>query len=88
MSDTEARETRLKRLRIRSWRRGTREMDLLLGGFFDADGATLEAAELDLYEALLGENDHDIYAWLSGRAEAPEAYGTLLGRVSAARNPG
>jgi len=78
----EARETRLKRLRVRSWRRGIREMDLLLGGFFDRSGAELGEAELDLYETLLTENDHDIYAWCSGRAPVPEAYAALVSRIS------
>lgn len=81
-------DTRLKRLRIRSWRRGTREMDLLLGSFFDASGATLASADLDLYEALLEENDHDIYAWIAGRAVAPDAYLGLLARIAPPRAAG
>ena len=88
MSDAESRETRLKRLRIRSWRRGTREMDLILGGFFDRAGGDLDAADLDVYEALLSENDHDIYAWFAGRAEVPEAYGSLVARISRLRAAG
>ncbi|MEL7173522.1 MAG: succinate dehydrogenase assembly factor 2, partial [Pseudomonadota bacterium] len=59
----EDRETRLKRLRIRSWRRGTREMDMLLGPFADgASGlATLDEGQLAAYEELLEENDQDLY---------------------------
>ena len=44
-------ETRLKRLRMRSWRRGTKEMDLILGPFSDSELERLTPAELDLYEA-------------------------------------
>ena len=44
---TETRETRIKRLRMRSWRRGIKEMDLILGGFADAELAGLDAATLD-----------------------------------------
>jgi antitoxin CptB len=57
-------ETRLKRLKIRSWRRGTKEMDLILGPFCDAEAAALPEGDLDLYEALLSENDHDLYSWV------------------------
>lgn len=65
-------EKRLKRLAIRSWRRGTKEMDLILGRFWDAYGQTLDADTLDLYEAMLEENDQDLYVWVSGRATPPE----------------
>lgn len=69
MSETP--EDRLKRLKIRSWRRGTKEMDLILGPFWDANGAALDAATLDAYEALLVENDQDLYQWVSGQADVP-----------------
>lgn len=78
MSMTEDAETRLKRLKIRSWRRGTREMDLILGDFFDSLGATLSPGDLDLYEALLSENDHDIYAWVTGRETAPDRFAPMI----------
>ncbi len=70
----EDRDTRLRRLGMRSWRRGTKEMDLILGGFWDARGATLTADELDLYEQLLAENDQDLYLWVSGQAAAPDVF--------------
>jgi antitoxin CptB len=79
------REIRLKRLRIRSWRRGTREMDLILGRFADTAMASLTAAELDLYEAFLEENDHDLYAWVSGSAGVPPHHAAILARIVAAR---
>lgn len=63
---------RQKRLIFRSWHRGTREMDLLLGSFADAHVAGMDDAMLDLYEALLGENDPDLYNWYSRREDAPE----------------
>jgi len=78
---TETPETRLKRLRIRSWRRGTREMDLILGGFADDGLARLDAAALDAYETLLAENDHDLYAWVTGQAEAPEPHRPMIERL-------
>ena len=79
----EARETRLKRLRIRSWRRGTREMDMLLGPYADAALAALDGAALDAFEALLDENDQDLYAWISGAAPAAPRHAEALARVAA-----
>lgn len=76
-------ETRIKRLRMRSWRRGMKEMDLILGPFADAHAAGLDAALLARYEALLEENDQDLYAWIlarmHGRAVAipPDLQGIL-----------
>ena len=78
MSD---RDTRLKRLGIRSWRRGTKEMDLILGRFWDAEGASLDPDTLDLYEELLVENDQDLYAWVSGQQPVPDKFASLIGRL-------
>ncbi len=80
---TEARETRIKRLRMRSWRRGIKEMDLILGGFADAERAGLDGATLDAYERLLEENDWDLYYWVTGAREAPASYAVLIGRLAA-----
>ena len=74
-------ETRLKRLRMRSWRRGTKEMDLILGGFSDAHLTDLDQALLASYEALLEENDNDLYDWTSGRCATPERFSRIVGRV-------
>ena len=77
----EDRETRLKRLRIRSWRRGTREMDLILGRYADEALAALADAELDAYERLLEENDQDLYAWMAGSAAPDPAHHATVDRV-------
>jgi len=74
-------EVRLKRLGLRSWRRGTKEMDLILGRFWDAEGASLDPDTLDLYEQLLVENDQDLYAWVSGQKPAPEKFAALIARL-------
>ena len=72
-------ETRLKRLRFRAWHRGTREADLMIGGFFDAQGAGWSGAELDWFEALLEEQDVDIMAWAIGSQPCPERWqGTMM----------
>lgn len=75
---SEVPEHRLKRLKIRSWRRGTKEMDLILGPFWDAHGADLGPDTLDAYEALLNENDQDLYQWMSGQAAPPARHESLV----------
>lgn len=79
----ETAEARLKRMRMRSWRRGTKEMDLVLGPFADAHLADLTEAQLVDYDALLEENDQDLMAWLLGQAVPPDSIGPLLARVAA-----
>ncbi|MGF1659903.1 MAG: succinate dehydrogenase assembly factor 2 [Rubrimonas sp.] len=82
-TESDARATRLKRLRIRCWRRGTREMDMLLGPYADAALEALDPAALDAFEALLDENDQDLYAWISGAAPMSPRHAEALGRVAA-----
>jgi len=78
-------EARLKRLKIRSWRRGTKEMDLILGSYFDACGTAMGDDALDLYETMLTENDQDLYLWFSGQAACPDAYAPLMEAIRSYR---
>lgn len=71
MKDTEDLEAKRKRLRYRSWHRGTREMDLLVGSFADRRLEGLDAEQLTRYEELLLESDPDLYAWMIGHADPP-----------------
>jgi antitoxin CptB len=68
------RADRLKRLRFRAWHRGTKEADLLIGGFFDRYGEAWDEAEMNWYEAFLEEQDVDIMAWAIGTQPPPERY--------------
>lgn len=63
--------TRRRRLRFRSWHRGTREADLLLGGFADAHIEGFDSADLAAYERLLENPDPDLWDWITGRAPVP-----------------
>jgi antitoxin CptB len=67
---------RIEKLRYRAWRRGIREMDLILGPFADRHAAELSPAQLDDFEELLEAPDTDLYAWIIGRTPTPEAYAT------------
>ncbi len=75
---SESQEHRLKRLRMRSWRRGIKEMDIILGGFADERLDSLSADELDAYEVMLSENDQDLYKWVSGALPMPPTHASIL----------
>jgi antitoxin CptB len=67
-------EIRRKRLRFRAWHRGTRETDLLFGGFADRHLATFNSEQLDRLERLLENSDPDLYAWLTRRETTPSEH--------------
>ncbi|MCC3860632.1 succinate dehydrogenase assembly factor 2 [Pseudemcibacter aquimaris] len=67
-------EIRRKRLKFRSWHRGIKEADILLGSFADKFLQDMPADELDKYETLLREADSDLVAWITGDREPPEHY--------------
>lgn len=76
------RATRLKRLRFRAWHRGTKEADLLIGGFFDRHHDTWSEDEIDWFELLLEEQDVDIMAWAIGTQAVPGRWaGELMDRL-------
>jgi len=64
---------RRKRLLFRSWHRGTRELDLLLGGFAERYLSTLTTPQLEIYEQLLEFSDPDIYNWITEAEPVPMA---------------
>lgn len=72
-------EERFKRLRYRSWHRGCKETDLILGNFSETQLEGLDPELLIIYEQLLDENDADIWNWLIGK-DVPEdsPYAPLL----------
>ena len=68
------RDIRLRRLRFRAWHRGTKEADLMIGGFFDRFHEEWSEREIAWYEALLEEQDVDIMAWAIGTQPVPERW--------------
>lgn len=62
-----------KRLIFRSWHRGTREIDLLLGKFADAHIPQFDAAQLAAYDRFLNNSDPDIFNWITGQEPVPPA---------------
>ena len=73
---TEDVDKRRKRMRYRSWHRGMKEVDFILGHFADAHLAVFNDIELDQFEVVLNQSDPDIYAWFSGRQPLPSDLGS------------
>ncbi|MDZ4692657.1 succinate dehydrogenase assembly factor 2 [Terricaulis sp.] len=69
-------DDRRKKLKFRAWRRGFREIDLILGGFADHRLANLDDQQLDEFERLLDAPDQDVFAWITNQAPAPAEYET------------
>src|ERR1700676_4888386 len=80
-------DDRRKRLLFRCWHRGTREMDLILGRFADAEIANLVEDELAQLERLIEVPDPDLYAALTGNVPlAPEFTSGLFDRIKSFRS--
>ncbi|KWV92793.1 succinate dehydrogenase assembly factor 2 [Erythrobacter sp. YT30] len=74
MTDMPTFEERMARAKFRSWHRGTREADYMIGGFFDRYSSNWGEAELQWFEALLEEDDVDIMAWALKTQDVPEKF--------------
>ena len=61
-----------KKLKLRSWRRGTKEMDLILGQFADKNIDNLNERDLVSYNDLLKCDDHQIYDWILSKKKSPK----------------
>ena len=75
---SEGLDVRRRRLLFRSWHRGTREADLIMGRFADAHIGGLSEAELDEYERLLDALESDLVAWMTGQREIPAEHDTAM----------
>ncbi len=79
---TETREVRIKRLQMRSMRRGIKEMDLILSAYAERNLNSMDTAGLDLYDALLKENDQDLYQWVTGQVNTPDPFADLIADIA------
>ncbi len=77
---SEGLDARRRRMLFRSWHRGIKEMDLIMGRFSDAHIAELSVRELDDYEKLMELRDQEVLSWIDGTVAVPAAYDTLLFR--------
>lgn len=80
-------DARRKKLKLRAWRRGFKEADLILGPFADKHVPTFSDDELDWFERLLEQADQDVYAWILERMPTPAEFdGPLMSRLKAFRD--
>jgi antitoxin CptB len=75
---SEGLDARRRKLLFRSWHRGTREADLIMGRFADAHIGAFSHVELDEYEHLLEALESDLLAWLTGVSAVPPASDTAM----------
>ncbi len=85
---SEGLDPRRRRVLFRSWHRGIREMDLIMGRFSDAHIAELTDAELDDYERLMEVRDQEVLSWIDGTGVVPPDHDTALFRRRRAFNRG
>ncbi|MDE2285732.1 MAG: succinate dehydrogenase assembly factor 2 [Hyphomicrobiales bacterium] len=71
-------DERRRKLLFRAWRRGVREMDLIIGRFADVHIASLDAAGLDDFERLIEAPNAALYAWVTGAEAVPADYDTAV----------
>lgn len=64
-------DTRRRKILFRAWHRGMREMDLILGSFADDVLRSMPDGELDALEALMAEDDRDLFKWIMGEIPVP-----------------
>jgi antitoxin CptB len=78
----EPHEHRLRRLTMRAHRRGIKEMDIILGRYAGARLGAMDAGALDLFDALLSENDQDLYQWVTGQSAPPTRFAPLVADIA------
>ena len=69
-------DPRRKRLLFRSLRRGTKESDMVIGGFAKAHLEAMNEAQLERFEALLERSDPEVLGWVIGRQPVPAEFDT------------
>ncbi|RBP09117.1 antitoxin CptB [Roseiarcus fermentans] len=85
MLSSAALDERRRRILFRAWRRGMREMDLVMGQFADANLPTMSESELDEFERLMEAPDPEVLAWIVGERPTPAVHDTpLFARIAAA----
>ena len=71
-------DERRRRILFRAWRRGVREMDLVMGRFADAHLPAMSEAELAEFERLLDVPDQQVLAWIIAGESPPREFDTPL----------
>jgi antitoxin CptB len=77
----EPRAVRVKRLAMRSMRRGIKEMDLILSAYATDRLEGMDEHALDIYDDLLNENDHDLYQWVTHQTLPKPVYADMIADI-------
>jgi antitoxin CptB len=78
-------DERRRKILFRAWRRGLREMDLVMGQFADMNLPAMSEGEVDEFERLLEIPDPQIFDWIIGSEAIPAQHDTpLFARLCAA----
>jgi antitoxin CptB len=75
---SEGLDARRRKLLFRAWRRGVREIDLIIGRFADAHIEALDEAALAEFERLIEAPNGALYGWVTGAEHLPDKYDTAL----------
>lgn len=67
-------DPRVKRLLFRAHHMGMNENDILFGRFAEAHLGDFTPEQLDRFEALIAQNDIDLFNWVSGRLPTPPEF--------------
>ncbi|MBL0317884.1 MAG: succinate dehydrogenase assembly factor 2 [Alphaproteobacteria bacterium] len=78
---TENNDTKIKRILYRSWHRGCKETDILLGDFAKANLTAMSPDDISCFEQLLDEQDLDIYSWINHPELIPVAYQQMIATI-------
>jgi antitoxin CptB len=73
---SEGLDVRRRKLLFRAWRRGVREMDLIVGRFADAYIDRFDDRALDDFERLIEAPNADLYNWVVAAESIPADYDT------------
>lgn len=80
MTESISLDARRKRARFRSWHRGMKEMDMILGGYADAYIQDMAESDLTIFEDLMENLDRDLFKWFTGEGPVPTEFDTALFR--------
>lgn len=71
-------DRRRARIHFRAWHRGTKEMDLVFGGFIDNELKNLADSDLDELEFIMSHEDTDLSKWIMREEPTPVELDTPL----------
>src|SRR5262245_65928366 len=78
---SEGLDVRRRKLLFRSWHRGMREMDLIMGLFADATVQQLTHEELAEFEQVMEVPERELLGWITMEAVVQQSFGSVQLRL-------